>query len=294
MKKISGLILLSIAALFAAGCDDDSESIAPATISNLQAEPQEGAILLTWDTPAEGDYLYAQVQYVDPLTNELKKVNVSHFADEYLLSGLYQKNGVYTFKVYSVSSTGTISTTWEEASATALRVPPIVTATTPEPVMLTVEMLSSNVSDPVEGVLANLIDGNVDTYWGSDWHSPKPFPQWIQIDLPEPMQGIRIKTTNRNNATPSGYTPVEVDIQGSNDGVDWTTLGTIAANSIPDVAAGVYETSVMSVYPETGATFTKIRYTVNSVIGEAINWPYWCLSELELYKVSYEVIDPEA
>ena len=73
MKKISGLILLSIAALFAAGCDDDSESIAPATISNLQAEPQEGAILLTWDTPAEGDYLYAQVQYVDPLTNELKK-----------------------------------------------------------------------------------------------------------------------------------------------------------------------------------------------------------------------------
>ena len=292
MKKISGF-LLSIAVLFAAGCDDDSRSVAPAMISNLQAEAQEGAILLTWDNPTEGDFLFAQVQYVDPLTNELKKVNVSHFADEFLLSGLYQKNGAYTFKVYSVSSTGTFSSTWEEVSATALRVPPTVTATTPVPVTLTVEMLSSNASDPTEGILANLVDGSIDTYWGNDWHTPKPYPQWIQIDLPEAVQGVKIKTTNRNNATPSGYTPSEVDIQGSNDGEDWTTLGSIAAGTIPDVQAGVYETPVMSVYPETGATFTKIRYTVNSVVQQD-TWPYWCLSEIELSKVSFEVIDPEA
>lgn len=290
MKRISGLILLSIAALFAVGCDDDGGSVAPATISNLQAEPQEGAILLTWDNPAEGDFLYAQVQYVDPLTSELRKVNVSHFTDEFLLSGLFQKNGAYSFKVYSVSSTGTFSTTWEEASATALRVPATVTPTTPVPVALTVGMLSSNASDPDEGILSNLLDGNTGTHWGNNWHLPQPYPQWIQIDLPEAVQGVRIKTTNRGDTY--GYTPSEVDIQGSNDGVEWTTLGSIAAGSIPDVAAAVYETPVMSVYPETGATFTKIRYTVNSVVQQE-TWPYWCLAEFELSKVSYEIIDPE-
>ncbi|OUN76134.1 hypothetical protein B5G09_11410 [Alistipes sp. An54] len=291
MKKISELLLLSIAALLATSCNDDSGAVTPAMISNLQAEPQEGAILLTWDNPTEGDYLYAQVQYVDPLTNELKKVNVSHFADEYLLSGLYQKNGAYTFKVYSVSSTGTVSSTWEEVSATALRVPPTVTAGPPEPIQLSVDMLSSDFTEPQEGSLANLIDGNPATYWACLWSSTSDsYPQWIQIDLKEPVQGVKIKTTNR--AT-TGYTPSVVDIQGSNDGVDWTTLGSIAAGTIPDVSNGVYETPVMSLYPETGATFTKIRYTVNKVVLQD-TWPLWCMAEIELSKVSFEVIDPEA
>lgn len=288
MKKIAGLIFLSFAAMVAAGCDDETESIAPAMISNLQAEPQEGAIRLTWDNPVEGDYLYAQVQYTDPVTDELQKVNVSHHTDEYLLTGLFQKNGAYNFRVYAVSSTGTFSATWEEVSATALRVPPTVTPTTPVPVSLTAEMLSSNASDPSEGVLANLIDGNTATFWGNNWHAPVPFPQYIQVDLPEAVQGVRIRITNRPT---TGYTPSEVDIEGSNDGVEWTMLGSVPAGRIPDVASGVYESPVMSVYPETGAAFSKIRFTVKSVI--LPDYGLWCLSEFELSKVSYEVFDPE-
>lgn len=279
---------MSFAAMVAVSCDDETESIAPAMISNLQAEPQEGAIRLTWDNPSEGDYLYAQVQYVDPLTNKFQKINVSHHTDEYLLTGLFQKNGAYDFKVYAVSSTGTFSTTWEEVSATALRVPPTVTPTTPKPVKLSVEMLSSNASDPLEGVLANLIDGNTATFWGNNWHAPVPYPQYIQVDLPEAVQGVQVRITNRPT---TGYTPSEVDIEGSNDGVEWTTLGSVTAGRIPDVASGVYESPVMSVYPETGATFSKIRFTVKSVV--LPDYGLWCLSELEISKVSYEIFDPE-
>lgn len=288
MKKYQGLILLSIAALFAAGCDDDGGSVAPATISNLQAEPQEGAILLSWDNPAEGDFLYAQVQYVDPLTSELRKVNVSHFTDEFLLSGLYRKNGAYTFKVYSVSSTGTFSTAWEEVSATALKVPPTVTSTAPVPVQLTTDMLSSNASDPQEGVLANMIDGNPESFWSSNWHAKPPFPHYIQVDLPEAIQGARIKITNR---AADKYNPDQSYIECSNDGNEWTRLSTIASGTIPLKASGVYETPTLSLYPETGLTFSKIRFCVEST--GLPGWDIWCLAEFELSKVSYEIIDPE-
>lgn len=288
MKKISGLILFSMAALFLAGCDDTNASIEPAMIANLKAEPQEGAILLRWDNPSTGDYLYTQLQYVDPLTGKLQKINVSHFTDQYTLTGLFRKNGEYRFKAYAVSSTGTFSTTWEEASATALKVPPTVTPTAPVPVALTAEMLSSNASDPTEGQLAHLVDGNPATFWHSNWHQTIPFPNHIQIDLQEEVQGVRIRITNRDRV---GYTPGEVDILGSNDGVEWTTLGSLATGTIPDVVSGVYETPLLSVYPETGRTFSKIRFNVKNVVGGN---PFWCLSELELSKVSYQIIDPEA
>lgn len=273
--------------MVAAGCDDKDESIVPAMISNLQAEPEEGAILLTWDNPAEGDYLYAQIQYVDPLTGKLQKVNVSHYADEYLLTGLFRKNGEYKFKVYAVGSTGTFSTTWEEASATALKVPPTVTPSAPVPVKLTEEMLSSNASDPDEGKLSNLIDGNPATYWHNNYHTTVPFPQYIQVDLPEEVQGVRIRITNRNAAA---YTPDEVDILGSNDGAEWTTLGSITTGTIPDAAFGVYETPVMSVFPETGKTFSKIRFSVKKTFTV---YNIWSLSEFEISTVTYEIFDPE-
>ncbi len=277
-----------MAAMIAVSCDDETESIAPATISNLRAEPQEGAIRLTWDNPAEGDYLYAQIQYEDPLTGKLQKINVSHYTDEYLLTGLFRKNGEYTFRVYSVSSTETLSATCEEVSATALKVPATVTPTTPVSVALTAEMLSSNASDPTEGVLANMIDGDPGTFWSSNWHVKPPFPHYIQIDLPEEIQGVRIKITNRAAAK---YNPDQSYIECSNDGIEWTRLGSIAAGTIPESASGIYETHTMSSYPETGLTFSKVRFCVEST--GLPGWDIWCLAELEVSKVSYEIFDPE-
>lgn len=282
---------MSLAAMIAAGCDDDNESVAPAMISNLRAEPQEGAIRLTWDNPDEGDYLYAQVQYVDPLTNQLQKVNVSHHTDEYLLTGLYRKNGEYNFRVYAVSSTGTFSTTYEEASATALKVPPTITSTAPVPLELTVDMLSSNASETsYEGNLASLLDGNLTTYWSCKWSGGKlPFPHYIEVDLPEAIQGVRIKITNRHDG--AGWNPDQSYVECSTDGTEWTRLGSIASGTIPKEASAVWETPTMSSYPENGLTFSKIRFWVEST--GLPGWDIWCLAELELSKVSYEIIDPE-
>lgn len=287
MKKILVLIIAA-AAMGLYGCKEELEPVAPAEITNLNAEPMVGAIRLSWSNPEEGDFFYAQVQYVDPLTEELKKVNVSHFANEYLLDGLFSKNGAYTFRVYSVSSTGTFSTNYAEATATAMRVPPVMTPTTPVAVPLTVDMLSSNASDPTEGNLADIIDGDSDTFWHSNWHATVAYPNYIQIELGEEVQGVKIGITNRNRV---GYTINEAEILGSNDeGENWTLLGSIPAGNIPDIASGVYETPSLSVFPTTGQTFSTIRLNVKSAVGENA---FWCLSELELWKISYEVFDPE-
>lgn len=285
MKKILVLIIAA-AAMALYGCKEELEPVVPAEITNLQAEPMVGAIRLSWSNPEEGDFFYAQIQYVDPVTEELKKLNVSHFANEYQLDGLFSKNGAYTFRVYSVSSTGTFSTNYAEASATAMRVPPVMTPTTPVAVPLTVDMLSSNATDPSEGSLAGLIDSNTDTYWHSNWHQPVAFPQYIQIELGEEVQGVKIGITNRNR---TGYTINEAEILGSNDdGENWTLLGSIPAETIPDIATAMYETPSLSLFPTTGNTFSTIRFSVKSVVKD-----FWCLSELELWKISYEVFDPE-
>lgn len=274
-----------LAAMFA-GCGEETISVVPAPISDLRAEAQEGAIRLSWNTPLEGDFFYARIEYVDPLTDKLKKVNISHFANEYLLDGLYRKNGEYTFHVYTVSSTGTVSVDYEEVSATPLKVPPTYTASSITKVPLTVDMLSSNASDTSEGNLADLLDENTATYWHSNWHTSVPFPNYYQINLTEQLKGVKFKTTNRNR---SGYGVNEVQILGSNDGDIWTIIGEIPADTFPDAASAVYETPIFSLFTETGEAFSMFRFNVLSVYAT-----YWSFAEFELYKVEYTMYDPEA
>lgn len=286
MKKILGFMVMAATVLLTAGCDNGGESIVPAEISNLKAIPQQGAIMLKWDNPAEGDFFYAQVQYTDPATETLKKVNVSSYTNECLIEGLLRKYGNYAFKVYSVSTTNTFSSSPVEIEARPEAAPPTFVENASEKVALTVAMLSSNASDPSEGDLANLIDGNTGTFWHSNWHTNVPKPHYIQIDLgEEQVEGVKFKTVNRNA---TGYAIGDVTILGSNDGDEWVELGKITTGFYTNVKLDEKETDVFSVYPKTQEKFSKIRFNVTSTPES-----YWCLSEFELWEVSYTVIDPE-
>lgn len=78
--------------------------------------------------------------------------------------------------------------------------------------------------EALERVPENILDGDSDTYWGSKWDEPKPFPYYIVVDMKsahEVFQIELIKPTSdswRGNMK-SGYFEI------SDDGENWTRLG---------------------------------------------------------------------
>jgi hypothetical protein len=86
--------------------------------------------------------------------------------------------------------------------------------------------LSSNASDYEEGQhIDNLVDGNPNTFWHSDWHNQVYDTHYIQIDFNEPVSdniGLYVvrRRTEANHVTLMG-------VLGSNDNENWDDLGEI-------------------------------------------------------------------
>lgn len=289
------------------GCKDDKVTpIAPAPISNLVVSAGEGApgaadargtITLTWDNPTSGDLMYVQIQYVDPLSGELKRVNVSHFTDgTYTLKGLYKKNGQYSFKVYPVSSTNTFGTPLE-GSATSKKVPAdINTVLTKIP--LVASQLDLYPTEPSEGSVEALLDGVVSTFWHSTWSEGTPaYPYRWSIKLGREVDRVLMRTTTRQNTgngaikTATLYGTAAED-SVSDDAADWTELAQLPEGTFAQGSAKISDTPVMpigepSVEP-LDYKFRRLRLMINSSYGTHIMY-----SELELFSVAYEIYFPD-
>ena len=94
-----------------------------------------------------------------------------------------------------------------------------------EPLITDASQLSSNASDPSEGLhIEYLIDGNPATFWHSDYHKKYLEPGYIQVALNEPVSGlIQVDMTRRQGAS-NGHV-IHMFIQGSNDAENWTNIG---------------------------------------------------------------------
>lgn len=53
----------------------------------------------------------------------------------------------------------------------------------PPSIALTADMLSTNAQEPSEGSLANLLDGNISTYFHSAWSVEVPDEHYVQVTL---------------------------------------------------------------------------------------------------------------
>lgn len=282
MRKLHILFIAFLLLVFYA-CKEDEATI-PSNITNVRAEAREGAIMLRWNNPEDNNFLYVQVEYVNLKDGKLIKKNVSSFSDSLLIKNILRKDGEYSFTLRSVSGSEGMGEQFN-VSCTALRRPAQITEYS-EKINFEVSDLSANASDPDEGNLADLIDGNLNTFYHTNWHENIPFPQWIQFNLPKPIEGIKYiswnrKTHNQGNA-------YGVSIQGSNDGVEWETLGKIAGEDLPSEKGAKFESPIFSIE---GKTFTKIRY--NALEGYGGN-SWFHMAELELYKAWYDIDDPEA
>ena len=93
-----------------------------------------------------------------------------------------------------------------------------------------VSQLSSNASDRDEGKqIGYLIDGDVNSFWHSDWHGDVKEPHYIQINLEEPTQGRLIiygyrRLTDGNHVT-------RMAVYGSKDNKAWTHITDVNLNN---------------------------------------------------------------
>lgn len=281
MRKlyIIGCLVGLISLLWA--CDDDKQGVVPSSASGLRSEAREGAVCLRWKVPADSNYLYLKIQYVHPRNGDLVVKNSSVYNDSLLIDGLLAKDGEYHFMVQTVSADGTLGGDKLETSCRPLPVQAVTTKYT-EKADLTADDLSTNAQEPTQGPLADLVDGNLSSFFHSPWSINVAFPHWIQFDLSEPLETFEFKTWNRNVG--DGY-PEWVVVQGSNDGVTWDDLLELDGE-IPTKPKAEYISPVITAEK----AYSKLRYTVKRSYG---NLDYFHLAEFELYKVWFAVYDPE-
>lgn len=130
------------------------------------------------------------------------------------------------------------------------------TYTKGEALITDASQLSSNASDPSEGLhIENLIDGNINTYWHSDYHKQYLEPGYIQVALNEPVSGlIQVDITRRQGAS-NGHI-VRMYIQGSNDGEAWTNVGYL------ETPFTNQNESVTSQAVDLDGTYSYLRFTM--------------------------------
>lgn len=103
---------------------------------------------------------------------------------------------------------------------------------------LTTDMLSTNAQEPSEGPIADLIDGNPNTYFHSAWSVWVDQPHYFAITLPSQITRVSFEYQNRNNA--NGKTQ-DVVIWVF-DGTDFIQLTQIN-EELPTAAASVYSSN---------------------------------------------------
>lgn len=94
------------------------------------------------------------------------------------------------------------------------------------PVVLTLDMLSANATQDGDGQgLAGLIDGDPMTYYHTLWSqlSPDSKPHYVQIDLEEPLQFIRVEYDGRHNSNAGDVTRAGIWVSetGGDEDDEW-------------------------------------------------------------------------
>lgn len=86
--------------------------------------------------------------------------------------------------------------------------------------------LSSPFTDSQEGSLKNLIDGDLKTFWHSDWHHGRvqPHSHYLQVELHEPVKGDVTATIGRRMNTMNNH-PVLISVEASSDGTNYVNVG---------------------------------------------------------------------
>ena len=290
MKRLIIYAAIAWLAMGTISCDENFETFdesgittvgAPSAIESISADSLPGQIVLHWVVPTDSNYYLLKINYYDSLTEKEVYQVASVYEDSLLIDNTRRKFGEYEFTFQTFSSNGTASTPvrFDAYSGRALATETYTVTEIP----LTADQLSTNNQEPSEGPIANLLDGDAGTFFHTRWSSPQiPMPQYIQVDLNEPIDDFQFYYANR---AWSQVGPEILDVQISNDGENWETIKTISAG-LPSAGYAEYTSEIF----RPGKTFTYFRYNCVQTYGSR---NYFNLAEFRLYDVDIEVYDPE-
>lgn len=146
-------------------------------------------------------------------------------------------------------------------------------------IALTVDMLSTNAQEPSEGPIANLLDGNVETFFHSLWSSTINEKHYIQVTLPETYSKVWIRYCNRHNNANNSLLYFYLYTGTSNDNLEfykmygWDTDG---------LKYGKAEWSTVSAELSTPQSVFRIE-EYRTLADQANGIHFFSMSELEMY-----------
>lgn len=256
----------------------------PKTIeaSAVTSEALPGAIRLNWTVPSDTAYSYMKISYVNPSNNETVSKVVSKYTNTLLIENTLKKYGDYTFTFQAFNEKNEAGSPVQVKAQSGL-LPATITYSKGEKINVTADMLSTDNPEPTEGPIKNLVDNNYNTFFHTRWSSPqKPLPQYIQVDFKEAHQVFMFWYRNRSG---SQVGPENLDIQVSNDGEAWESVGKILSG-LPSGSGAEYTSDGI----DAGKTFTHLRLVVTKTFGDK---KYFNLAEMAIYDAIKQVYDPE-
>lgn len=291
MKHIYKYLLLFLTLAGLSSCGGDYDSFleeykyegTPSQVSNITAESLPGAIKLKWDVPSDSNYYFVQIKYYDHWTGEDKAAIATAKTNELVIPNTLAKFGEYkfTFQTFNDRKVGSEIQHIEALSGKA----PVQENIQATKIDLKAENLSSNAQEPSEGHISNLLDGNGNTFFHTQWSggdSRPALPHYMDIKLDEPLSNFRFYYLNRNGSVAA---PEHVDILVSKDGKEWTELTKITGG-LPSGSRGEYTSAIL----QSETPFSYLRWSVTQVYGMK---GYWNMAEFALYDIQIEIIDPE-
>lgn len=144
---------------------------------------------------------------------------------------------------------------------------------------ITAAMLSTNAQEPSEGPIANLLDGNVETFFHSLWSSTINEKHYIQVTLPETYSKVWIRYCNRHNNANNSLLYFYLYTGTSNDNLEfykmygWDTDG---------LKYGKAEWSTVSAELSTPQSVFRIE-EYRTLADQANGIHFFSMSELEMY-----------
>jgi len=221
------------------GCKKDETNMTkPPQLKAIKAEPRVGGALLTWEFPADSNYLYGQISYKkigskDP--DKVYKVNISSFADSMRIDGLLNKyEYIFNIQLFNQDKKTSIAGDGLASNSVKPIVRPAEVSYFPNEltkVQVNDNMVETFTQENSEGPKKNLFDGDKNTYWHTAWSAnTAPLPHWIQLNFGQEEEIGAIKFFFRQNNSDESGRPKQWALETSSDGNQWVRVFTSKEN----------------------------------------------------------------